>query len=737
MEAGARRRWYRRAAVAAVLILLAAVPVQAGILAPAEGPLSSDEANFASVEDATAQCPGGIEAGAAAVDVTPGHKRADGSYDLWQEPYEDTNGNGVYDAPNPLDPTAHSDPYTDTNDNGKWDGPFMAGYGQEKEDNEYYIAEEVHDPVWARAIVLQCGDLTYGAVSVDTVGLFRGFGQDVRDRVGGNFDHVTVASTHTHDSIDTMGFWGPNLLVDGKDPRTIQHYKQGVVAALESAKADLTDVDRVEFGAARTRNLIEDAGTLQTDLRDPFVIDDRILTRRYVAEDGSSIATVVNWAPHPETLAGTKSEISSDYPHALREAIESQGATVGGEHRDPLGGTAIFFSGAVGGMMTTLGAEPKTEDGRTLDGYSYEKANRIGEVAAWAALGSLDEGESVSPDELRVAAKEKNIPVDNPFITALNTIGIFDRRAAFGPAETDSIAGKATPPSVWVRIEVNLVELDDSSTPTTDLQALTVPGELLPEVALGNPLDHVDDPSVEDCYEYDPLKLKFNQDRANDAIDPGTGQETPGYARVVASKPSYPKEPPVVKNAEGRNVMLFGLANDELGYIVSADDFVEPSYYPSPSADGRDRCGSDDHYEETVSASSRLAPVVANSLAELMDPSHEPPETPKGVAGPTQAPMGSLEDPEDAEAGLWVDTSRSAGYEENEDTSVRVSLPSELSGCYGFLDGDGNDQGSQPKDDSQGFYVDLDGDCEYSEGDAVVFAEAWAVAEGQPHWRPD
>jgi hypothetical protein len=62
---------------------------------------------------------------------------------------------------------------------------------------------------------------------------------------------------------------------------------------------------------------------------------------------------------------------------------------------------------------------------------------------------------------------------------------------------------------------------------------------------------------------------------------------------------------------------LFGLANDELGYIVPANDFVFPTFNPGPVF-GTDRCGSKDHYEETLSTSSKMAPLVTRALIDLI-----------------------------------------------------------------------------------------------------------------------
>ncbi len=717
--------------VGLAIALMVGATAQAGLYSPADNVLMDPTVGFQEDTTVGASCPDGIEVGAAAVDISP--------YDplSYAEPYEDTNGNGVYDGPDPEsgDP---GEPYTDENNNGKFDALFMAGYGHEKADNEYYMAETVHDPVWARALAVSCGGTTLGMVSVDTVGLFRGVVLDVREEAPAAYDHVTVASTHTHDSIDTMGLWGPSIIVDGKHPGLMAEYKAGIQEALEGALDSQEPVDHVTFGMARTEPLIEQAGTVQTDLRDPFVIDDRILAARFVGQGGQTIATVINWSPHPETLAGTQSEISSDYAHWLREAVETEGATLGGETQDAIGGTAVFFSGAVGGMMTTLGADPLDENGDPLPDHSYEKAARIGEVAAWAALDALSDAEPVEITSLDVQAREVTLPGDNPFILALNTIGIFDHELAVGPVPVEPVGPTGVvAPTPFFRAEVNAISLGDEQ--GLPLQILTVPGELLPEVALGNPLSHAQEATPEACWDHNAKKELFNDDREVRPDPDNGGQTTKGFERQLASNPDMPKEPAFLQMSQAEHVMLFGLANDELGYIVPADDYVYPTVFPGVYSDGTDRCGDDDHYEETVSASSYMAPGVARALAGLIDPSYDPEPFPTAVAGPVDG-EGQAQDLEDWDPtdsrGIWVDTSRSGGHEYEEDMQVRVDVPEDLSGCWGFVNGHGQDLGQSPGEETRGFYVDLDGDCQPGEGDGYLFADAWALSEGQPYWNP-
>ncbi|MBI3596998.1 MAG: hypothetical protein HY203_07600, partial [Nitrospirae bacterium] len=128
-------------------------------------------------------------------------------------------------------------------------------------------------------------------------------------------------------------------------------------------------------------------------------------------------------------------------------------------------------------------------------------------------------------------------------------------------------------------------------------QMITVPGELFPEIALGGYLEDTDI-----CWRVTDRKKSID----------GIGKE-----RIAAAHPGAAKEPVLREFLTAPYSFLFGLANDELGYIVPANDFVFPTYNPGPVF-GVDRCGFKDHYEETLSASSKMAPLVTRALIELI-----------------------------------------------------------------------------------------------------------------------
>lgn len=523
-------------------------------------------------------------AGAAARMITPVDDRGR----LWQEPFTDQNGNGRYDAPDPLHPERPADPFDDLNRNGKWDGPFMAGFGHK---GSYYTATEVHDPLWARALVLEYGEVKLGLVAIDAVGYLLPEVEAVRqEAAGAGFSYVLVASTHTHEGPDTLGLWGPNPFTDGKDPRLMDHIRRQILAALEEA-------DRVKQPArlaAAEASLPDAFGHLVADRRDPVVIDPGLTVLRLAALNGKTIAVLVKASIHPETLGGKDGILSSDFPHFLREGVENGGFRVSGRPVHGTGGLGIFFNGAVGGLMTTLGVEVQSEDGTVLPQRSWEKTRRIGELLADASLSALAGAEPVAVDGLVIRTREVRLPLDNPRLQAMISHGVIQRPTYRNgrPVATPEVGNE-------IVTETGLITLRSSGKPL--VQILAVPGELFPEMLLGGYLT-----DTRECWAVTDRKKKMD----------GVGKE-----RVGAARPGVSPEPVLRDFITAPTSMLIGLANDELGYIVPSNDFVFPSYRPGPVF-GVDRCGSKDHYEETLSASSKMAPALARALVHLLREEH-------------------------------------------------------------------------------------------------------------------
>ncbi len=64
----------------------------------------------------------------------------------------------------------------------------------------------------------------------------------------------------------------------------------------------------------------------------------------------------------------------------------------------------------------------------------------------------------------------------------------------------------------------------------------------------------------------------------------------------------------VMKIVGGQSTVIIGLANDELGYILPAADFVSPQNYRDPGPS----------YEESISVSAQTGPALTRALHYLL-----------------------------------------------------------------------------------------------------------------------
>src|SRR5262249_40096713 len=111
----------------------------------------------------------------------------------------------------------------------------------------------------------------------------------------------------------------------------------------------------------------------------PDLYDPRMSVIQAISTQGKTIATLVNYAIHPEVLGNGLGILSPDLIGPLCEKIEAQA-----------GGTAMFVNGAQGGMITA--------DNRNLskprdplhaywnDSRTWEECLRIGHLMADEAL---------------------------------------------------------------------------------------------------------------------------------------------------------------------------------------------------------------------------------------------------------------------------------------------------------------------------------------------------------------
>jgi hypothetical protein len=432
------------------------------------------------------------------------------------------------------------------------------------------------DGIDVRVLVLDQADVRVVVLALDTVGIFRPDVTRIRaalEDASAEVDYVLVHALHNHEGPDTMGLWGEGPLVSGYDSAVYgaQWREAAVEATLEAIGAlePVTAVRTASIDASVGQP--GDAANLIRDSRDPWVVDPTVSVLSLEGRGDEPIATVVHYGCHPETLSSRNTLLTSDFVHAMRRTVEQGSTWRRALGRDGVGGTAIAINGAVGGMMTTLGVSVTNPDGDTFSEPSFDKADSIGQILGEAALDALGEATEVEAPPLRVMANAFSLPVANPLYIFGFNAGIIER---------DEVT-EDTPPLIVT--EMALLELGP-------LRLLTVPGELLPEIAVGG---------------YDGSALHTDSATLLDPDNP-----------MPPALDAAPQGPYLIERlgpADGPRPWIVGLGNDELGYIIPEYDFVVADSMPYfNEADG-------DHYEETNSLGPETAGILESEADRLID----------------------------------------------------------------------------------------------------------------------
>lgn len=287
-----------------------------------------------------------------------------------------------------------------------------------------------------RALVFEEETNRVAIVSSDFLGFPAVLGNKVRAMVQGiPAQNILIGATHTHSAPDCYGF------PDGKggtssDPKYLDLVCHRMADAINQAVAGLQPAQvRIATGPAK--------GKIAFNYYAEHLYDPRCHVIQALDASGKPIATLVNYAIHPEVLGSGVGICSPDLVGPLYDEIAAKG-----------GGTGIFMNSAQGGMVT---ADNRLENGK--DARTWEECRRIGTLLADEVL-RIVENASVQPaPKLFCAARQLTLPVDSAGMRAL-----MKQMPGFDPALADHVV-----------TQLNVVNLGNA-------QILTIPGEALPNI---------------------------------------------------------------------------------------------------------------------------------------------------------------------------------------------------------------------------------------------------------------
>ena len=321
--------------------------------------------------------------------------------------------------------------------------PVSGGFGAPKP------ATEKRGELTARALVVRKGETSVAVVVLDVLGFPSVLGDRVRAKVGRvPAENILIAATHTHSAPDCYAF------PDGRGGHT-GDLAWMQLACDRAAEALNAAIDALEPASLRVAGG-EAKGKIAYNYYAPDLYDRRMgVVQLLGAQNKKPIATLVNYAIHPEVLGNGLGIMSPDLVGPLCERIEKEA-----------GGVALFVNGAQGGMITADNRkldEPPTDPvrGYWRDERTWAECERIGGLMGDEAMRIVKEAVVQADPVLSCRALAVRLAVESEALR-----GVVRHSPLKYPHEDD---GRT------ITTRINLVNLGDA-------QILTIPGEAMPNI---------------------------------------------------------------------------------------------------------------------------------------------------------------------------------------------------------------------------------------------------------------
>ncbi len=248
-------------------------------------------------------------------------------------------------------------------------GGTMYGYGARGAN----VSTGVHDPLYAKAIVLDDGTtklaivtLDLGAISAENTAIIR-----AKVESATAIEHVLLVAAHTHSA--------PRAVKDfpSAEASWVQEANQKIANAIIEAAGNLQPARvGVGWGEAKeghNRRMITTDGKVimlwgNRDRIFTQPVDYSLAVMRVETPDAETIANLVNFACHPVVLGPENLEISADYVGVLTKTVEAA-----------LGGQCMFLQGAAGDINPFWDKTPPSEG-------AFQQMERMGETVGREAI---------------------------------------------------------------------------------------------------------------------------------------------------------------------------------------------------------------------------------------------------------------------------------------------------------------------------------------------------------------
>ena len=288
-----------------------------------------------------------------------------------------------------------------------------------------------------RALTIENNGVRVTICSTDFLGFPGVLCNKVRQRVQGvPPENILIGATHNHSAPDCYGF--PDR--SGQTAANVQ-YLNSVCKKLADAINETVARLKPSFVKIATGKA---QGKIAYNYYAEPLYDPRCDVIQFLNHQKKPLATLVNYACHPEVIGPDQGILCPDFIGPLYDRI-----------RERSGGIGIFMNGALGGMVT---ADCRGPDGNDIQ--TWNECIRIGHLLADEALRIAADVPIQKNPKLFCGHTTIKFPVDNDVLRAIVQMSPL----GFKLDETGSVT-----------TQVNVVNLGNA-------QMLTVPGEALPNM---------------------------------------------------------------------------------------------------------------------------------------------------------------------------------------------------------------------------------------------------------------
>lgn len=454
----------------------------------------------------------------------------------------------------------------------------------------------VYDDQGANAVALNdnSGRGTVVMVTIDGIGVCNDDVRTIRaeaerklseEGVKSDIAAINIGSTHCHTVIDTQGFGLESIFktafhnlfsflpfVDKTrsiDPEFYEYMIDGASDAIVEAYLNMESGKLYYFETAgigrseRNNNYMDDEyGYIFNKRYDMEGYQHIIACFKFVPDNADSTPTLLaNLGAHPTTIDRATKLLSADFPNFTEEKINEAGMNFafiqGAQSPISVNKGGVETKEILDEINAEIAADPRVEDYKNAKSIGYEFARLIIEAQANA--------KEVAP-VINVKMAEVTIPLE---------YGLMEIGAVSGLLGMTVVRDKSSPSNYSIISEVGYLELG------TDIVMLTVPGELVPQLVYGNVVDKTQSYLGEDW------ELDYT-------------------AELIG---------------ENKTVLVMGLCNDAIGYIVPDNDyapFIADSLWNTDM--GEKLFGKPQrHYEEMLSAGSEAGSTVIGALNAIVN----------------------------------------------------------------------------------------------------------------------